>query len=96
MLTVVIADGELSIGTFLVGVVDHTDITAAEDRTLFGVVSNCKLNKVERELLAHVDTEDETLHRLVCGPLLLGRTPYNGSKTADDLTEFGFDQGNSA
>ncbi len=71
VLAVVVADGELGVGTLLVAVVDDADVAAPEDGTFFGVVGYSELGEVEVELLAHVQREDETFQRFVSGPLFL-------------------------
>lgn len=93
---VVVADRKFSIRAFLVAIVDDADVAAAEDRSLFWVVSYCKLNQVEWEFLLHIETEDETFEGFVSSPLLLGRTPSHRRVTTDDFTKLSLKQHDSA
>ena len=96
VLAVVVADGEFGIRAFLVGVVDDADVAAAKDGPFVGVVGDGELGQVQVELFPHVQGEDEGFQGFVCRPLLLRRTPGDGSVAADHFAVLGLDQGQSA
>lgn len=67
---VVVANGEFRIGFLNVGIVDNTDIAAAEDGSFLGIAGYCELGEIEVELLFKVKGENERGHGFVSSPML--------------------------
>ena len=96
VLPIVVTDRELRIRPLLVTVLHHAYIAATKYRPLVRIVCYCKLGQIERELLPHVQGEDERFHGFVSRPLFLGRTPGYRRVPSNNLPELGLHQSQSS
>ena len=96
ILTVIIADWELSVWSFFVACIHNADITTTEDRTFVGVVSDGELGKVKTEFFTHIQGEDERFQWFVCSPLFLGWAPADRCVSSNYFSKLCLDDGHCA